>query len=338
MKEEPLPITTVNLFGSRGVFIVNEGNYLYGNSSLCYYDIDKQEITNDIFTQANGIPLGDVAYSMSIYDGRGYIVVNNSGCIQVVDASTLIHIGKIEGLPSPRFMLPINDNIALVSDLYARGISIVNLKNLSVIGKISTGNTNLPFYQHSTENLIRVGNKVFTNCWSFDSKILVISIENFSVIDSIDVGVQPLSMQKDKFEKLWVINDGGYPGNPFGHEKPSLMRINSQTHIVEQSFYFPTFNTTVGQLGISPQGDFIYFIANDIFKMSVLATELPSEPFVYKKNRNLRALAIDPHTGELYISDAVDFMSEGRVFRYSVSGLPIDSINVGIIPGGFCFN
>ncbi len=338
MKEDVLPISTIDLFGSRGVFIVNEGNYLYGNSSLCYYDIDKKEVINNVFTKANGIPLGDVAYSMNIYDGKGYIAVTNSSCIHVVDLNSMLMLGTIENLPSPRHILFLNSEIALVSDLYARGISIVNTKTLEVTGKINTGGTSLPFYQHPTENLIKIGSKIYTNCWSFDNKVLVISAETLTVIDSIVVGIQPLAMVKDKNNNLWVINDGGYSGNPLGWEKPSLMRINSSTFEVENRMDFTSLNDIVGPITTNTNGDSLYFIRNHIYKMHIDDNVLPSEPFVLGNEKNFRTLITDPLTGDLYIADAADFMSEGKVYRFSSNGSPLDTIDVGIIPGNFCFN
>ncbi|PKP37114.1 MAG: cell surface protein [Bacteroidetes bacterium HGW-Bacteroidetes-15] len=338
MDEDLFPITPYNLYGSRGVFIVNEGNYLYGNGSLSYYDINSKEVINSVYSLANGVPLGDVAYSMTIYDGKGYIVVNNSSSIKVVDANTLLHFGTITDLPSPRHILFLNDESAMISDLYARGISIINPKTLSVVGKIKTGGSTMPFYQHSTENLVKIGNKVFTNCWSFDNKVLVISTESLAVIDSIEVGIQPLAMVKDKNNNLWVINDGGYAGNPVGHEIPSLMRINSQSHQVEFRLNFPSLNDIVGQIATTPAGDSLYFISNNIYKMSIDDTVLPQEPLIQKNGRNFRALGIDPITGDVYVSDAVDFMSEGAVYRYASNGAVIDTFDVGIIPGNFCFN
>ena len=114
MDDSVIQTSPIDLFGSRGVFIVNEGNYLYGNSSLSYYDSDTKEIVNEIFSVANGIPLGDVAYSMKIRNGKAFIVVNNSGCIHVVDANTLQLEKTISGFSSPRHMLFIDDNRALV--------------------------------------------------------------------------------------------------------------------------------------------------------------------------------------------------------------------------------
>lgn len=338
MKEDVLPISNIDLFGSRGVFIVNEGNYLYGNSTLCYYDFDTYEVINDVFSKANGIPLGDVAYSMTIYDGKGYIVVNNSSCIHVVDINSMHLLGTIENLPSPRHMLFLNNELALVSDLYARGISIVNPKTFSVIGRIKTGGTTMPFYQHPTENLIRIGNRVYTNCWSFDNKVLVISTESLSVIDSIEVGIQPVAMAKDKYNNLWVINDGGYQGNPMGYEKPSLMKINTNNNSVSVTYEFLSFNDIVGQIATNPAGDSLYFICNHLYKMSIDDIELPLTPWVEKNGRTLRALVVDPIKGDVYVSDAIDFSSEGRVYRYTSNGTAIDTIDVGIIPGNFCFN
>ncbi len=338
MNDDILPVSVIDLYGSRGVFIVNEGNYLYGNSSLTYYDFETQKVINNLYSAANGVPLGDIAYSMQIYQGKGYIVVNNSGCIHVVDANNLLHLGTIEGLPSPRNILFLGNNIALVSDLYARGISIVNTNTLEVTGKINTGGTSLPFYQHPTENLIKIGGNIFTNCWSFDNKVLVISAETLSVIDSITVGIQPLAMVKDKNNNLWVINDGGYSGNPFGWEKPSLMMINSTSLKVEKRMDFSSLNDLVGPITINTTGDSLYFIRNHIYKMHIDESSLPSEPLILGNGNNFRTLSTDPLSGDLFIADAVDFLSEGRVYRYKSDGNPVDTINVGIIPGGFCFN
>ena len=52
----------------------------------------------------------------------------------------------------------------------------------------------------STEEMVRYGNYVYTNCWSYSNKILVIDINKEQVVDSIVLSSwQPKSIRIDSF-------------------------------------------------------------------------------------------------------------------------------------------
>ena len=73
-----------------GLLVLNEGNFQYSNASLSFYDIQADTVCNNLFYKVNDAPLGDVAESMALVDGKLYIVVNNSNYIYKVDAKTMV--------------------------------------------------------------------------------------------------------------------------------------------------------------------------------------------------------------------------------------------------------
>jgi hypothetical protein len=281
----------------------------------------------------NGIPLGDVAQSITIRGDLAYIVVNNSGGIYVVDKNTFQIKGMIGGLTSPRYIHFLSDEKAYVTDLYAMAISVVNPKTFKVIKTIDVRNGD---NQHPTEQMVQYENFVFTNCWSYDNKILVIDTDTDKLADQIEVGMQPTSLCMDKYNKIWTVTDGGYEGSPYGHEAPSLHCINAQTRQIEKTFTFE-FGDWPSEVCLNGTKDTLYFINNDVWKVPVTALEMPEKPFVPYKNTKYYGLTVDPKTSDVYLADAIDYVQPGVVYQYSSGGIPIDTFRVGIIPGAFSF-
>lgn len=309
----------------RGVFITCEGNFRWDNASLSFYDPAAREAENEVFLRANGMKLGDVAQSMAIRGKRGYVVVNYSGRIYVINTDTFEVTGVIDELLSPRYLHFTNDTTAYVTDLYAPHIAVIDTRTNRIRGRIPTNG------HKSTEQMVQWGDFVFTNCWSYDDKILVVDAAKNEVVDSIRVGPQPSSLALDRNGKLWTVTDGRTEGIP-----AALYRIDAATRTVEQAFAFPA-GDHPSALTINGTRDTLYFINRDVWRMRIDAASLPSTPFLPYAETTYYALGIDPHTSEVYVADAIDYRQHGAVYRFTVRGAAIDTLRVGITPGSFCF-
>ena len=329
-----------------GVFIINEGNFNNNNASLSFYQKDKKTIENNIFYNTNALPLGDIAQSMNIQDSLAYIVINNSGKIYIINKNTFQYSGKITNLSSPRYIHFVNKSKAYVSDLYNKAITIIDPLSKTIIGYIHLDNHQKDFYQHSSEQMLQLDNKVYVNCWSYDNKILIINTLNDELEDSISVGKQPNSMIIDQNYRLWVLSDGGFQGSSFGQEKASLSCINLKSLTIEKKFIFENIDASPSHLQTNITKDSLFFIYGNwsgnlanagVWAMSIYDKKLPQNALIPENNSMFYGLGLDKKNSELYISDAKDFSQNGIIYRYTSSGFCIDTFKVGINPGNFYF-
>lgn len=343
------PNIYLDLSNSNGVFIGCEGNFMYGNASLSYYDKDTKKYYNQIFFNTNNFPLGDVLQSTKIIEDKLYLSVNNSGKILIVDIDNMLFHSKISGLVSPRYIEVIEGDKAYVTDLYSPTIAVLDLKTQDVqkgvfIGYSPTGKP------RGTEEMVRYKDFIYTCSWSFGNQLYKIDTKLDLVVDSLTVTKQPNSLVLDKNNKLWVLSDGGYVGTPYGKVNAALSCINAETFEVERVFTFDSKTVQPSRLRISPDKESLYYVYGrsnshssvvnldyGVYKMSINENSLPKKPYINAEGKLIYSLGIDSNNGDLYIGDAIDYVQKGIVYRYSKDGIEIDKFPTGIIPGSFTF-
>lgn len=317
-----------------GFFICNEGNFQYGNATLSFYDPASRRVENEVFFRANGFKLGDVAQSMTLHDGKLWIVVNNSHVVFAIDPTTFKVVGHIEDLNSPRYIHFVDDQKAYITQLWDNRIYIVNPKRYEITGYITV--PGMSAGSGSTEQMVQQGRYVYCNCWSYQNSIIKIDTATDEVVDELTVGIQPTSIVLDRYGKLWTLTDGGYEGSPYGYEAPALFRIDAATFAIEARYPF-ALGDAPGELQLNGAADTLYWINNDIWRMDAAASRLPAAPFLPYRDTRYYGLTVDPDGGDVYVADAIDYQQAGRVYRYDSRGRLVDEFNVGITPGAFCW-
>lgn len=335
--DDPEPVKP----GADGFFVVNEGGFGNGNTSISFYDRSTDQMINDVFSAKNGRPLGDQSQSMTVFEGKGYIVVQGSGKIEVIDADDYSSIATIDDdLPSPRYFVGISATKGYVSDWGADGLTgtvkVIDLTSYAVTKTIVTGK--------GANKMLKTGNFVYvTNAGGFgkDNAVTVIDTGGDEITATIPVGDNPNSIQRDPSGNIWIASGGAIAYNPdwsvdeAESTKGSISKITStNTEEIRLPVDQLTFSGP-GNLSISPDGKTIYYTYNGaVYSMSTSASTLPVTPF---KAKSYYGLAVDSFNGNIIGCEAPNFSSAGSIDVMDESGNTIHSSSVGIAPNGCAF-
>ncbi len=341
-----------------GVFVLNEGVYQFSNASLTFYDPAADTAVNNLFYKANNIPIGDVAQSLAMSEGMLYIVVNNSNYIYKVNANTLVcdtsKTCKLDGFLSPREMHIVAPNKAYVSDLIGKGLWIVNPQDMSHCGFVETGKT--------TEKIVQVGNELYVSNWSNyylpsmeKNTVQVVDINNDVKVAEITVGKEPNTMAVDMNRHVWVLCEGATWQDD--GEKPTMWEIDPMLKTAQCRY---TFNDIVdpetgevisfaaSNMKADPTGHYFYVIVSHVdedgessdseVRRFDVDTQQFSETFrISSEGDTFYNMAVDPMTGEIYVSRIGNSVDDGFVYRYTADGVLLSSFEAGIFPSAMLF-
>jgi YVTN family beta-propeller protein len=315
-----------------GVLIANEGGFGSANGDVTYYNSTSNLLEQSIFKSVNGTFAGDVLQSISVEGDDGYLVLNGSNKIEIVDINTLKRKNTFTDLKlnNPRYLKvfdgkayisvwgPFDSNFALV-DSY---VLVVDTKTLSVVTTINTN--------EGVENLLYDGKLLFVsrNGFSGSNALSVIDPSTDKIVKEINLSGEPVAMILDVNNKLWAITTDGVS---------KLFRINTSTFAVEQTIEIGS--NARGYLAVSPdKKNLIYAIGKAVYKMSIDATAAPIAPlFTASDVIAFYGMDIDPKTGDIYVGDAKDYSSAGSAYIFSADGTFKSKIETGISPNSFVF-
>lgn len=305
------------------VWIVNEGNFQWGNASLDWYAPATKQYSAGVFDSVNQEILGDVFQSISFFDQQAYLVINNSGKIEIVSTATGAALGTIQGLVSPRYFLPVSKDKGYVSDLYAGSIAIIDLTTNEVSGSIP-----LPGW---TEEMRMINSKVAVTNVSSSYLYLLDPITDLPD-DSVRISIGANHLEIDHTGQLWVSCSADLQTNRPG----AFHRIDPTTWTVTKTINFPD-GTGPSDIEMSADGTVLYYLNSDLFAMNVAADSLPDCPVVSAEGGLFFGLGIDPNNGDIYVADAIDYVQRGVILRYNKSGESLDEWRGGVIPAAFGF-
>lgn len=320
LREVPVP-------SARGVYIINQGNFGRGNASLSYYDLVSFQVYNDVFTAVNGKNLGDVAQTMTIRGSTGYIVVNNSQKIEIIDIGTNVSTGTIPtgAGSSPGQMAFVNDTLALVTDLYANALLVVDIPARRVTGAIPVG--------ANPAGVAIAQGKAYVSNSGFGSgrTVSVVSLQSFSVVRTLDVADNPAGVEITPSGAVYVVCTGSYDfTNPANDTPARIIVIDPASDLVADSIFIGGHATDIG---IGTDGIGYIPSSTEVFRVD---TRVDRVTGVFKEG-SFFAVGVEASSGDVYLADPKNYIEPGTVSVFAPNGEVRTQFDVGLIPGAFAF-
>ena len=335
-----------------GMYLLNEGNMGSNKATIDYLDFSKGIYIRNIYGERNPNvikELGDVGNDIQVYGNRLYAVINCSHKVEVMDLHTCRRIGQID-IPNCRYIRFHGDKAYISS--YVGPVSIDPNAQLGAIFEVDTATlriTRQVTVGYQPEEFEIIGNYLYVansggyHAPDYDSTLSVVDLTDFRQVKKIPVCINPHRVRKDQYNRLWITSRGDHKD-----VQPQLVCL-SMLH--NTTPYYTTLHH------ISPSemvivGDSMYYygahwndeIMSNQITYGVLNIQYPitnTQSFITDgTEKNIKipyGIQVNPYNGDIYITDAKNYVSSGQLHCYSRDGKRKWSVRMGDIPAHMCF-
>ena len=334
-----------------GLYLVNEGNMGSNKCSLDYLDLTTGIYSRNFYAERNPNvikELGDVGNDIGIYGSKLYVVVNCSHKVEVLDAHTGVREGSID-IPNCRYV-SFHGGYAYVSS-YVGPVLVdpsapkgmvcrIDTVSLSVTERVTVGYQ--PEEMEIVGDMMYVANSGGYRAPDYDNTVSVIDLKRFAQVDLIPVAINLHRIRKDGYGHLWVNSRGNHKDIPSrlymlsagqrGMKVSRKIDVNCSNFAIygDQLYYYATDKDAEGA-----RGDVSYGV------IDVRSGEVVAENFISdgteKEIKMPYGIAVNPANGDIYVTDARNYVSSGRLYCFSPDGRKRWSVRTGDIPAEIAF-
>lgn len=333
-----------------GIYLVNQGNQGSNKARLDFLNFHNGFYIRDVFTEYNPEVvkgLGDTGNDVQVYKGKVFVAVNGSHKVEIMDAYTMKRLAQVD-VPNCRF-IAFDGNCAYVTSYVAKdkealktqkgALYCIDLDTYKVTGQVTVG------YQPE-QLVIRDGKAYVANSGGYvagnDNTVSVVDLKSMKVEYNIEVAVNLELMLVDAEGTIWVSSRGNYVdvsstlnylvkkgdkyelGGSVNVPVSSMALAGDKIYVIGLTYIPPTWTPTT-----------TYNIVN------AKTRELESGSFITDGTESDIATAftvtVNPGNGDIYVTDAKDYVSSGTLHCYTGSGKHKWSVRTGDIPARIAF-
>ena len=360
----PIEVRAESSFASNepiGMYLLNEGNMGSNKATIDYLDLCNGIYIRNIYGERNPNvikELGDVGNDIQVYGNRLYAVINCSHKVEVMDLHTCRRIGQID-IPNCRYIRFHGDKAYISS--YVGPVSIDPNAQLGAIFEVDTATlriTRQVTVGYQPEEFEIIGNYLYVansggyRAPEYDSTLSVVDLTDFRQVKKIPVCVNPHRVRKDPYDRLWITSRGDHK-----EVQPQLVLIKNLELGIKNEIEIQYSQITSSEMVII--GDSMYFygshwndetMSNQItYGVLNIQSPIPNNPYPISNiqsfitdgtEQNIKipyGIQVNPYNGDIYITDAKNYVSSGQLHCYSREGKCKWSVRTGDIPAHMCF-
>lgn len=337
-----------------GMYLLNEANMGSNKSSIDYVDFRNAYYVRNIYAERNPEvvkELGDVGNDIHIYGNKLYAVINCSHKVEVMDVRTCKRIGQVD-IPNCRYIRFAKGKayvsayvgpVAIDPNAQLGAVYEVDTASLAVTRKVTVGYQ--PDELEVLGEYLYVANSGGYRAPDYDSTVSVVEIYGMKQIQKIPVGINLHRIRKDRYGKLWVTSRGDYNTIPSRLYVLDRKDKNSKEMVVKDTLDIPCSEMYI-------QGDSLYFYSVEWNKQTerntvtygiidVRTGQLVTDHFITDGTEQdiviPYGICVHPTTGDIYVTDAKNYVSSGVLHCYDRHGKKKWSVRTGDIPAHMAF-